>query len=63
MSRRVRTVRPETPAHEAAALLLEFRIGSLPVVSDEEQLIGVITETEFHAVAERALRGEPLARR
>jgi len=60
MSRNVRTVRPTTAAHEAATLMLDLRIGSLPVVNDEEELVGVITETDFLAVAQRALQGAPL---
>jgi CBS domain-containing protein len=60
MTRDVRTVRPSTPAAEAAAILIELKIGSLPVVGDEEQLIGVITETDFLAVAQQALSGLPL---
>ena len=62
MSRHVLTVRPQTPAHEAAALMLHHKIGSLPVVGDEEQLVGVITETDFLGVARRALLGEDLHR-
>jgi CBS domain-containing protein len=57
MTREVRTVRPDTPAHEAARVLLEHKIGSLPVVGDDEQLVGIITETDFLRVACEALGG------
>lgn len=62
MSRSVLTVRPSTPAHEAATLMLEHKIGCLPVVGDDEQLIGIITETDFLRVAEKALRGVDFSR-
>lgn len=63
MTRRVRTVRPETTAADAAALLIEHKIGSLPVVGADEQLVGVITATDFLEIAHEALTGvEPRAR-
>ena len=62
MSRAVLTVRPTTPAHEAAAMMLEHKIGCLPVVGDDEQLVGIITESDFLRVAEKALRGAEIAR-
>jgi len=40
------TVNPETPIKEAAALILEKKIGGLPVV-DGEELVGMITETDL----------------
>ncbi|WP_438013886.1 CBS domain-containing protein [Sorangium sp. So ce315] len=57
MTRRVRTVRPTTPAADAAQVLLDHKIGCLPVVGDEEQLVGIITETDFLSIAQQALRG------
>ncbi len=62
MSRRPLTVRPSTPAYEAVALMLEQKIGALPVVGDDEQLVGIVTATDFLAVAHHALRGESLER-
>ena len=55
MRRDVLTVRPETPAHEAVGLMLEKKIGALPVIGDGEQLIGIVTETDFLAIAREAL--------
>jgi len=52
------TVHASTPAHRAAALMREHKFGSLPVVGDDEQLIGIVTETDFLAVAENALGGD-----
>jgi CBS domain-containing protein len=55
MTKRVRTVAEDTPAHEAAGLMLEYKIGALPVIGDEQQLVGMITETDFLALAQEAL--------
>ncbi|MGK3992502.1 CBS domain-containing protein [Sorangium sp. So ce1024] len=57
MTQRVRTVRSTTPAADAAQMLLDHKIGCLPVVGDEEQLVGIITETDFLSIAQQALRG------
>jgi CBS domain-containing protein len=58
MSRHVFTVGADTPAAEAAELMIEHKIGALPVVGDEEQIIGLVTETDFLEIARRALSGE-----
>jgi CBS domain-containing protein len=55
MSREVLTVRPYDPADKAITLMLENKIGSVPVVDDSETLIGIVTETDFLVVAKQAL--------
>jgi CBS domain-containing protein len=62
MSRDVVTTRPETPAHVAASLMLDNRIGSVPVVNDGGDLVGVVTVTDYLELARRALLGLPLQR-
>jgi len=57
MTRMVTTVRTSTPAFEAAEMMMEAKIGSLPVVGDDQQLVGIVTETDFLQVAHQALRG------
>jgi CBS domain-containing protein len=57
MTKSVVTVHEEMPAHEAAELMLERKIGALPVIGDGEQLVGIVTETDFLQVAYRALVG------
>ena len=57
MTHPVQTVRPSTPAADAVAILIERKIGSLPVVGAEQQLVGIITESDFLGVAKRALDG------
>ena len=37
---------PETPVAEAARVMIERRIGCLPVL-DGEKLVGIVTETDF----------------
>lgn len=56
MSRKLRVARPRMPAHEAARMMLEHKIGALPVVDGGGRLLAVLTETDFLLVAERALR-------
>ena len=61
MTRNPFTVKPETGAHLAAQIMLDRKIGSLPVVTDEGQLVGLVTETDFLELARRALLSLPLA--
>jgi acetoin utilization protein AcuB len=46
MTHEVITVPPDCPLEEAATLMVEHKIGSLPVV-EEGQLVGIITETDI----------------
>jgi CBS domain-containing protein len=57
----VRCVAPQTPAHEAAELLLDHRIGALPVVVSEERLVGIVTESDFLRLFVRGEVGSPEA--
>jgi CBS domain-containing protein len=41
------TVKPSTPVNEVARLLVEHRIGGVPVVTDEGHVIGIVTETDL----------------
>jgi CBS domain-containing protein len=63
MTRTVRTVRSTTVAYDAVTMMIDGKIGSLPVVGDDEQLVGIVTETDFLAVAQQALRGLDLSSR
>ncbi|MDI5975908.1 CBS domain-containing protein [Amycolatopsis magusensis] len=47
MSSPVLAVRPETTAKEAAGLLAEHRFTALPVVDDDDRLIGIVTEADL----------------
>nr|HID13639.1 CBS domain-containing protein [Anaerolineae bacterium] len=46
MSREVVTVPPDCPLEEAASLMVEHKIGSLPVV-EAGRIVGIITETDI----------------
>ena len=52
------TVAPDTPAHEAAYLLLRHAIGCVPVTDGERTLVGIVTETDFVRVAYSKLGGK-----
>jgi CBS domain-containing protein len=52
MTTDVITTSPETPLAEAARVLMERKIGSLPVVKDG-RLVGIITEGDFVALVAR----------
>ena len=47
MTRNVYTVKPDTPILDAAETMLEHKVSGLPVVDDEGQLVGVITESDI----------------
>jgi len=46
MTRNVITVHPDCPLEEAASLMTQHKIGSLPVLEDGK-LVGIITETDI----------------
>jgi len=56
MTTDVVTIRPDAPLAAAAALMLERRIGCLPVV-EGGRLVGIVTEGDFVALAARAADG------
>jgi CBS domain-containing membrane protein len=47
MHRDVVAVSPELPVSKAARILLENKYGCLPVVDDDQQLQGIVTEADF----------------
>jgi len=46
-SRPVTTATVDMPVREAAQIFVESRIGCLPVVDDQERLIGIVTQTDL----------------
>lgn len=54
-------VRPENRACEATALMLEHKIGALPVVDERDVLVGIITETDFLRIAHQVCGGDELS--
>ncbi len=47
MTREPITVSPGATLREAALLMLKYRIGCLPVVDEDGELVGLITETDL----------------
>ena len=47
MSHPVVTVKPDSTLSDAAHLLVTHKISGLPVVNDENKLVGIITEADF----------------
>jgi CBS domain-containing protein len=62
MSSDVVSVLPDAPAVEAVGLMIDAKYGALPVVTNGGELVGIITATDFLAVAQHALLGEPIER-
>lgn len=55
MSRNLQFTHPETSARDAAERMLHDKIGCLPVLDDDKNLVGILTETDYLEVAHRAL--------
>ena len=62
MSGHVSTVHPETRAEEAVGLMMDLKVNALPVIDKAGALVGIITATDFLAVAHQALTGASLER-
>ncbi|UYN89549.1 MAG: CBS domain-containing protein [Anaerolineales bacterium] len=60
MTRKPYTVSPDTALTEAARLMLQHKIGALPVVKDGK-LVGIITESDIFRAFMRLLDQEPVA--
>ena len=46
MTKNVVTISPDAAIEEAAQLMIDKKVGALPVVQDKNKLIGLITETD-----------------
>jgi len=58
MTRKPMTVNPDTPILDAAELMLEHKIGGLPVVNENGELAGVITESDIFRMLVRSRNSE-----
>ena len=56
MSTGVLVVDPERPAADAARIMMEHKIGALPVV-DQGRLVGIVTESDFVRAMAGPVRG------
>jgi CBS domain-containing protein len=61
MTRNPVTISPEASIREAARLMLEHKIGGLPVM-DGERLVGIITESDIFRVLAQESEPHPLDR-
>jgi len=62
MTRRVISVRRETPAEAAVAIMIDQKVSALPVVGERGEVVGIVTATDFLVVAYQALTGAPVGR-
>ncbi len=56
MQRDVVTVTPETPVTDAGKLLLDKQLGCLPVVNAANELVGIVTSSDFVAAVTKAAK-------
>jgi CBS domain-containing protein len=54
MSTDLHSASPETPVEEAARILLENDVGSLPIVDADGRLQGILTRTDFVTVVAKS---------
>lgn len=47
MTRNVYTVKPDTLMLDAAEMMLEYKVSGLPVLNEQEEVIGIITESDI----------------
>lgn len=47
MNSKVATIRPDASLAEAASSMLENRVGALPVVNEQDELLGMVSETDL----------------
>jgi CBS domain-containing protein len=57
MRRDVVTVTPQTSLREAGALLLEQDVGCLPVLDENNALVGMLTSSDYVRLVVKAARG------
>lgn len=61
MSENVMSVTAQTRLCEASAVMLEHKIGALPVVDGLGALVGIVTETDFLRIAHDVCGGSSLS--
>ena len=58
----VHTVTPGARAEDAAGMMMDLKINALPVVDKNGELVGIVTATDYLAVAHQALTGTEVER-
>ncbi len=59
MTTPVHTVGPDMDVQDLAAFMVEHRANPVPVVDDEDQLLGIVSHTDVLQMIERAEAAEP----
>jgi CBS domain-containing protein len=59
MTTPVRTVSPEMDVQDLAAFMVEHRVNPVPVVDDQDRLVGIVSHTDVLQMIERAEAAEP----
>ncbi len=59
MTRRVAAVTPGTTILDALDIMLERKIGALPVEGTGEQVVGIVTETDLLVLLRALIAGSP----
>ena len=57
---KVKTARKDQPLAEAGRTIWDYKIGCLPVVDDDNKLIGIVTNADFVKLAVHLLEGGEL---
>ena len=47
MTEKVKTIKPDTPVKEIADLMLSMKINRLPVVDDDNKVVGIVTRADI----------------
>jgi CBS domain-containing protein len=55
MNREVKTVRPDTSLRDAVKVMLDNKFGCLPVVGDNGNLLGILTEADMVRYAQQLI--------
>ena len=58
MTHNVFTINQDAPLEEAAAMMVSYQIGGMPVVDDKGRVVGVITETDIFKAFVEMLGGQ-----
>jgi acetoin utilization protein AcuB len=57
MTKEVITTTPDTPIEDAAHVMVDNKIGGLPVMDEQDRIVGVITETDIFKTFDEVFAG------
>ena len=61
MTRDVMTIHPDAPILDAAEMMLNHKISGIPVVDNDDNLVGIVTESDiFRMLVQTRLKAETL---